>query len=100
MAAIDRGAPVILGVHPLLFGIGLHNVLLVGYRVDRHGALRQMFVDNPAQSGTDLEDTPFAGAPGNEVIDARDLAGQWTGAFTPVFRSAADASGWRALVHR
>lgn len=98
--AIDRGAPVILGVHPLLFGVGLHNVLLVGYRVDRKGALRQLFVDNPALSGTVLDDPAFAGDPGNGVIEARDLAGQWTGAFTPVFRTETDAAGWRALVGR
>jgi hypothetical protein len=100
LTAIDHGPPVILGVDPLLFGIGLHNVLLVGYRVDDQGVLRQLFVDNPALSSPDLEDTPFVAAPGNDVIDGRDLVSQWTGAFTPVFGDEAAAAGWRALVKR
>jgi hypothetical protein len=100
MTAIDRGAPVILGVHPLIFGIGLHDVLLVGYRVDRTGILRQIFVDNPAVSGTDLADPAFTGDLGNQVIAAHEMASTWTGAFTPVFRSETDAAGWRTLVNR
>ncbi len=45
-------------------------MLLAGYRGDRRGALRQLFLDNPALRTPDLADTPFAGAPGNQVIFA------------------------------
>src|SRR4051812_15464463 len=100
MTAIDAGVPVILLVDPALFGLGRHDVLLVGYRVNRAGTLQDVFVDNPAIEGADGADPDSATAPGNQLITMADLRRTWTGVFTPIFRSAADEQGWRTLTQR
>src|SRR6476661_7188080 len=44
-AAIDKGAPTVLLVNPGLFGIGRHDVLLVGYSANDAGCCVDLFVN-------------------------------------------------------
>jgi hypothetical protein len=99
-AAIDRGAPAIMLVNPGIFGIGMHDVLLVGYSVDPNGNYRNLFVINPEVQNATLTVSLNVTYPGNEVIPASTLPSKWTGCFTPFFLSAEAFAGWRAEVGR
>jgi hypothetical protein len=103
MTAIDAGAPVILLVNPIflgLGGLGLHDVLLVGYRLDAAGMLQDVFVDDPAFGAAGGADPNAPGAPGNRMITMAELQQSWTGVFTPVFRTVADEQHWQKIAGR
>jgi hypothetical protein len=98
--AIDNGAPAVLLVNPGPFGIGRHDVLLVGYSTDDAGNCVDLFVNNPAvQSGTQSA-PPGLSYPGNETIPTGSLQGKWTGCFTAIFGSAETFNRWLQQVHR
>lgn len=99
-AAIDRGAPTIMLVNPGKFGIGTHDVLLVGYSVDANGNHVNLFVNNPEVQNATLAAPLNATYPGNEVIPVNILPKKWTGCFTPFFASAEALTDWRAQVGR
>lgn len=100
VAAIDCGAPTILLVNPGMFGIGTHDVLLVGYSVDPHGALLNLFVDNPGVESSTQVSPSGSPYPGNEVYPVASLAAKWTRCFTPFFTSPVVYAQWRALTYR
>jgi hypothetical protein len=100
IAAIDSGAPTILLVNPGIFGIGRHDVLLVGYGTDQAGNCLGLFVNNPAIESPFLTVPPGLAYPGNEVYATFALQGKWTGCFTPIFNTAAAFDQWKQTVNR
>ena len=98
--AIDLEAPTILLVNPDFFGIGHHDVVLVGYSVDPHGAVVNLFVDNPAIENPTQPAPPGLAYPGNETFPIDTLAKRWTRCFTPIFNSRAAYAEWRILTNR
>ena len=98
VAAVNLGAPVILLVDPGVLGIGQHDVLLVGYRVGRHGRVQQLLVDDPLRATSTRAVAPAE--PGNLAIAVADLPHKWTGVFTPIFASPARAADWQAQTGR
>ncbi|HKP54437.1 MAG TPA: papain-like cysteine protease family protein [Chloroflexia bacterium] len=99
-AAIDHGAPTIMLVDPGRFGIGRHDVLLVGYSVDANGNYINLFTNNPEVQGATLESPLDEKYPGNYIIPVSTLPTKWTGCFTPFFSSAEAFASWRAQVGR
>ncbi len=97
--AIDAGAPVILLVNPGLFGLGQHDVLLVGYS-EVNSAPLHLFLDNTAVESPTQPAPPGLAYPGNQLLTLTDLSGKWTGGFTPFFRDAATQTRWRNQAHR
>jgi hypothetical protein len=99
-AAIDRGAPTILLIRPDRFGIGHHDVLLVGYSVDANGNYVNLFVNNPEIESATLAAPLDVKYPGNQVWPVSTLPKEWTRCFTPFFATAEAFAGWRAQVGR
>lgn len=100
-AAIDAGAPTIMLVDPQwFFGIGRHDVLLVGYSIDTQGRYLNLFVDNPAYQSASIASPPGTNYPGNEVYPVDILPQKWTRCFTPFFASAAAFAQWRTTTGR
>lgn len=99
-AAIDCAAPTIMLVRPGFLGIGLHDVLLVGYSVDALGRWLNFFVDNPAIESGSLQSPARPDYPGNEVYPVSFLSTWWTGCFTPFLGSSEAVAKWRDLTGR
>jgi hypothetical protein len=99
-AAIDCGAPTIMLVNPGRFGIGQHDVLLVGYSVNSSGNWLRFFVDNPAVESAPSEAALPQEFPGNASYSVPDLSEKWTRCFTPIFESADVYARWCALTGR
>lgn len=99
-ACINSGAPTIMLVNPGIFGIGQHDVLLVGYSTDTQGKYVHLFVNNPAIQNPTVAAPPGLAYPGNEVYQIGDLPKKWTGCFTPFFAAAEAFAQWRTVTHR
>ncbi|MGA7730063.1 MAG: hypothetical protein WCD37_02195 [Chloroflexia bacterium] len=99
-AAIDCEAPTILLVNPNSFGIGQHDVLLVGYSADAQGRLINFFVDNPGVASDTQTAPPGLSYPGNETYPVATLPKRWTRCFTPFFPSRDIHLKWRMLTNR